>query len=399
MFVVHGCTSDKIWCTNASLRTNSKVSEAVVQMKYLAHRLPFGEVRLVGIRYNSYFSRNPVNLETYCKRLEKFEQKYPKPTSSIFIDLIKTNRLLQKANTQPVVKHDDFLGIISNKSNTELEADLWQVLSAKYKVLTNPGVFSKYLFTDPPPTNHTHRLFKLAQNDFALIKPFLNFLLKQHDYHSCVKLLDSTYNSQDFLRRLQHQLIIKGLQIAGLTLLFLAVEWFFMPLLPLYFYATVNTAMVACVSIGLLKVLVPQSIGRISWRPYNSLFYNYLHRHELLMFSKILTHFEEHNEVTIRNFHHSKVRQVASLKVFNLNDYVIELLNSKNVAPADSSQEDEEMSDIQRFFRAQLSKRKLLLGDLQEELMFLEFWLTHGENFVWVEPDQDPAEVIKFIKH
>lgn len=361
------------------------------------------------LRRISYFSRKPVNFETYCKRLDKFEKKFPNhediPTS-YFIDLIKTNRLLQQNSRQPSShNHNDFLGIITTKSSAELEADLWKVLVEKYQVLqTNREVFSKYLFTNPLPYTQTHRLFELVQSNFpaknTLVKPLLNFLLKQQDYHSCVKLLDSTYNSPEYVKQLRQQLVAVGAKFAGGTIVFLAVEWFFMPLLPLYFYGIFNSSILLFLGLGLLKVLAPKSVGRISWRPYNSLFYNYFHRHELLMFNRILTHFEEHNEVTIRNFHHSKVRKVASLKVFNLNDYVIELLNSNNVAPLDpSTNEDDEMSDIQQFFRQELSKRKLLLGDLQEELMFLEFWLTHGENFVWVEPDQDPAELIKFINH
>jgi hypothetical protein len=124
--------------------------------------------------------------------------------------------------------------------------------------------------------------------------------------------------------------------------------------------------------------------------------YNYIHHEELVAFNKIITHFEEHNEVNIRNFHHSKVRKLSNLKMFDQNDYILELPNSSTeLATIDSFHEETDILQLQQFFKFQLNSRKMVLNDLLEELMFLEFWLTHGENFDWVEPDQDPAEILK----
>lgn len=147
-----------------------------------------------------------------------------------------------------------------------------------------------------------------------------------------------------------------------------------------------------------MKVNLVAHLGRVSWRPYNNFIYINSHQNEILAINKIITHFEEHNEINIKNFHHSKVRQISNLNIFHQNDYIIELPNTNGLLPIDDknvSNEDSEILKLQGFIRQEIRKRKMVLNDIQEELMFLEFWYTHGENFEWVEPDQDPAEIIR----
>lgn len=103
------------------------------------------------------------------------------------------------------------------------------------------------------------------------------------------------------------------------------------------------------------------------------------------MVNKVLTHFEEIHEVNIRNFHTSQVRAVSEAHVAS--DYVVE----------DSEGVEDPLWALPFEFKHQLARRKMALNDLREELMFIEFWQNHGADFEWVEPDQDPAEIVKLM--
>lgn len=45
-------------------------------------------------------------------------------------------------------------------------------------------------------------------------------------------------------------------------------------------------------------------------------------------------------------------------------------------------------------FKTEMDKRGIEIILPETELMLEEYWLTGGENFEWVEPDQDPADII-----
>lgn len=370
-----------------------------------------------------YFTKEPLNYETYSFRLQKFERDFKnkknlKAESSVLIDLIKANRELQLRNSlkHHVSPSDDFLGITKSKPSFKLEKELYHLIFNNALASIDTNVFCAYLFTYPKPYNRVDKLFTIVQRTFlrdlankgiinhSIVTSLLNFLLENNDYRGGWKLIDITYNHPNTLkfhrRKFFNRVIISLLSI----LTILSIQWFCVPLIPLYVYLIANTGIASVFGYYMLKINIPNHLGRVSWRSYNSILYNYQHTYELIKMNKILTYFEEHNEINIRNFHTSEVRKMSNLSVFNLNEYIIELpSNTNELMPysgdgsASNSQEDPETSVLRKDFRFELNKRKMILNDLQEELNFLEFWLTHGENFEWVEPDQDPAEMISFI--
>ena len=119
-----------------------------------------------------------------------------------------------------------------------------------------------------------------------------------------------------------------------------------------------------------------------------SLLYKHMHREELEMVNRIVTHFEEHNELNVRNFHVSEARQYTPLNIFFHNDMILE-------APQSEIEQEgvSEVVKVLNMIRLEVQKRKMVMGPVDEEVDFLEFWQRHGDGFQWVEPDQDPAEI------
>lgn len=107
------------------------------------------------------------------------------------------------------------------------------------------------------------------------------------------------------------------------------------------------------------------------------------------MVNRLVVHFEEHNELNVRNFHVSEVRQQTPLNVFFHNDMILEL-------PTSSNEGGNVCILVLNMIRMQVQQRKMVLGPIGEERDFLEFWQRHGDGFKWVEPDQDPAEIMKW---
>src|SRR5699024_7089534 len=103
-----------------------------------------------------------------------------------------------------------------------------------------------------------------------------------------------------------------------------------------------------------------------------------------LAINKILVHYEEHHEVNISNYHTSQVRthQAQEVHEAHVEDNLPQVLDDN--------------PPVLRLFRSEVYRRRMVINDVPQELMFVEFWLNHGEGFEWVEPDQDPSELIKF---
>lgn len=314
-------------------------------------------------------SRAPLNVVTYDKRVNQITQWTP----LLLIDLIKANRTLQKE--VPPSSHYTFLDL-HHRTSREWERRLQHTV---FQSPPPPAVWSAYLYTQPRPVLHVDKLFSVVPCTRAYVLPMLQFLLDAKDYHSAFKLVDDTTK-----REMKQWLPKAGAWTTAATIGLSCTEWFLMPFLPVSVYLAVNFLAVFGTWAGLVQIHTPKLLGRISWRQCSFL-HRYLHTDELMLVARILTHFEEVNEVNIRNFHHGKVREPRNLNTFDSNEYILEV-------------PEPEENGMHRFFRAELTRRRMVINDLQEELNFIEFWLTHGEKFEWVEPDQDPAEQLKFLK-
>ena len=376
-------------------------------------------------RYNGqYFSRSPLNYETLSKRLNLFYKLYPPKKykesipGGLFINYIKANRSLQRQNTRvnskigfntnQRSKSTNFLDILTF-SNNDMEAKIQEVFNNySNETYINDEIVKSYLLIEPR-TRNIHHLIKTVRENFqrnlkkervnkSVVQTALNVLLTEKDYYNCFKLIDLTYCSEEYLKFCKR---VNYTSLGSILLSSLAVtilEGFLLPSFPLFYLVFLNLGVPLCIIWYIMKVNLVTHLGRVSWRPYNNFIYINSHQNEILAINKIITHFEEHNEINIKNFHHSKVRQISNLNIFHQNDYIIELPNTNGLLPIDDknvSNEDSEILKLQGFIRQEIRKRKMVLNDIQEELMFLEFWYTHGENFEWVEPDQDPAEIIR----
>ncbi|KAK6458854.1 uncharacterized protein RJT20DRAFT_123951 [Scheffersomyces xylosifermentans] len=382
--------------------------------------------RLYTTESSTFFSHPPLNYETYERRLKaapRYISQNPGLSAAALIDCIKANRILQQQNIELKAssRHhnntkytDNFLHLKLSPRNVSLEKRLYGFVfqeNASHS-LPNSEVIKTYL-TTPPLPNDTNRVFdisvanfskrvKMSKPDTSVIFSVLRLLLDKKDYYNGFKLMDLTFNSSTYIDYKKEMTMKAIVGACSLLAVASAIEYTCLPMIPLVVWVSVNAITMGSVFYGMLKLRTPEHLGRLSWRPYVSSFYKYMHKDEFFGINSIVTHFEEHNEVNIRNYHHSKVRKASIMNSFDHNEYVIELPNDNvelasldRSLPTSTFIEDSEIIQLQQYFKQEFSKRKMVLNDLPEELVFLEFWLTHGENFEWVEPDQDPAEILK----
>lgn len=360
-----------------------------------------------GITKN-YFTKKPLNYEVYVDRLKQFNKLAITPTNTILKDCILAGRTLQKESylfNRNIPVNNLLLGIDLLKSNSEVESKIWKFLMQHRSAFINDDdIIRTYIHTKPRPSNISNQ-FDIVVSNFkksigksklqkSPVKLFLAILLGNKDYYNCFKLVDLTYASTeylDFKKRELNRNVVLMTSLAGIVSF---LESFYMPLVPCTYWIALNLGILGTFCWGYMKLHLTPNLDRVSWRPHNTLLHNYQHQEVIITINKIITHFEEHNEVNIKNYHHSEVRALSGLNIFESNDYILELPQSNQLAHRETLETDRETKRLWRFFRLQLQKRRMVLNDLAEELMFLEFWLTQGENFEWVEPDQDPAEIL-----
>ncbi|CUM68352.1 uncharacterized protein PRCAT00006074001 [Priceomyces carsonii] len=349
--------------------------------------------------FSDFYTRKPLNYETFSKRIHDFNKLKREPNEADLIDCIRAGRRLQMGSI--ISQKRNFLKLKFG-SNKDIERKIWGVLNKhKYLVISKDAILKAYLTTTPIPIevsrihdliteNLNHKLSK-DEVDMTVVRVGLSCLLSQRDYHNCFKLLEKTCNSERYISYQKHR-FVRDLLGQGVAVMFLLIlEAIF---LQSALWIVVNSISTAFVFWGLSQVKYPRELGRLSWRPYKSLVHKVTHFDELSLINIIITYFEEHSEVNIKNFHHSEVRDVASLLSFRLNDYIIEL-PQKNLTSISMASQDPETLSLQRYFRRQLSKRQIVLNELPEEKIILEYWLDKSDKFEWVEPDQDPAEIVK----
>lgn len=424
----------------------------------------------MGLRYYSQkFFTKPLTYEYYLKEVKRFGNGDP----LTLLKFIESNRNLQQTSR---LTKNNFLGIKLPPSNNKLESQLVNLID-DFKGFANNHVMKTYINYNPKPTNISQLIKMVRKNfdyqissceqvDFSVLYNGLNLLLHQKDYYNGFRLIDETITTSDFVERMKKGLHFKLFLLLNISLT--GVVSYFLPLFPLALIALTNL-----ISTGLLwasQFLRYNKVEKLSWRSYNSWLYNLTHEPEILLVNKIITHYEEHNEVNIKNYHNSKVRHQSNINIFNQGDYYLELPTNlremtfvnqemKSISDQDQreiletsysnqvlhqpdhqnlretmgqenfketlihsretfikrssrkqlevysgqldkdhidqSQVSLEQTPLQQHFRDQLYRRKLVYDEISDELIFLEYWLTNSNEFQWVEPDQDPAEILK----
>lgn len=361
----------------------------------------------------NHFSRLPLNFQLFNDRLNLFQNDInklpPHVISNLLVDLIKSNRLLQRQNTSIKIPHD-FLGITNPHSNHQLELQLYSVLLQSPNYLSNDLIIRQYLLQTPTPTDPAKTIdlikinfeYHLKHNRFNydIVRIGINHFLTHNDYMNCFRLLDLTLRSPNYMTLQRRHLLTKtSIYLAGMIGITLG-ESLLLDLIPLMTISIFNSIISMPLIYGMINLKYPKHLGRISWRQSNTLIDNIILSPELLFINRIITYFEENNETNLKNFHYSQVRNYTNLNVNRLNDYYIEAPTTQAVVCGGIDQvidNDQDIVTLQQYFRDELRARKITMNDLPEELYFMEYWLTKSDNFEWVEPDQDPAEVINLL--
>ncbi|CAH2351278.1 hypothetical protein CLIB1423_03S02674 [[Candida] railenensis] len=345
---------------------------------------------------SGYFSKPPLNYETLNQRLTFALKNKVNVTPDHLTDFIKAGRKLeleklnQNIYNSNIVTKDDFLGIRHKYSISDIESKIALFLKSNYSIVAQKdSIIKAYLLTEPKPTNPKMIIdllkdsFKRDGGDIAskigLLNVATKVLLYDKDYYNAFNLIDCTILSEEWIKRKWESIVYGNmLYLVGLTFLSSVMAWSYSVLIGALWFLC-GTAL----KVGFSKINYSKQLPRLSWRPHVRVIHRCVRNDELFIVNKIITHFEEHSEVNVRNFHHSDVRIVPKLNMLQRNDYILEL-------PTENA-----TSEIEILFRNQLNKRRMVLNDLQEELMFLDYWLVQGEDYDWCEPDQDPAEIIK----
>lgn len=349
----------------------------------------------------TYFSRAPLNYESLLRRRARFDKWTHQPSDAV-ADYIVASRQLQalnRANHRYPTK-DCILGIRLQVSSSELESDLWSFLRGRWlQCVASDDIVRAYVLS--APNVDVSRAFELVQANFrhqvaqhtvdGPVHALLHVLLRRRDYHGCFKLMDSTVASLPARQAVQARYAGVAAATTGAALCMAIVGAQALPVWLAASYVGVGVAAAWGTLYGFAKLHLAD-MPRVSWRPHTGLWHRLLHQKELLLVNKIVTHFEEHSEVNVRNYHYSQVRSVAGLGTFDQNDYELQLPASAELASVPTAR-DAATETISRYVTSELHKRKMRWNVLKEEEAFLQFWVSHGENFEWVEPDQDPAEM------
>lgn len=375
------------------------------------------------------FSRKPLNYHTFLARIRHAPHQL---TPSQLIDAITASRLLQRS--KPSASPQNNLGIAIQPSNTQMEAQLRNFLT-KHRFHQYDNVLHYYL-TDPPwPSNLStlidsvvrrkdsvikqaesnikqaesnikpdrskinpdrskikqadrikqsmgltkysklmHFLRPTASSQINLTSLLFHRMLAARDYSSSFELIEAA--SVEELKR-KHALAARyGAIISSAFTLSAYCELS----LSGFEYPMISGLSAALTVFLMLRFTTIDAVTRVRFRLYTSLWYKWMHRNELLMVNKVLTHFEEFNETTVRNFHHSSNRIILGIHDNLSSDWTLE-------------SDTDALAPLRQMMREEVQRRRMVVNELDEELLFLEYWLDGDARYRWVDADQDPAEL------
>lgn len=369
----------------------------------------------------NFFSREPLNYETLKKRCSHFHG-VGASNPGLIEDFIKANRILQEV----AIKHKangmlpnsrngmNFLGVDLNVSGPKLERELWHFLQKHWRVsVASENVVKAYVLDSKRSTighqfhivtDHFHH--RLRDNLEATgsmasspVQVFLRVLMQRNDYHNCFKLIDKTYNDPILMAAKKSHLMRQSINAFIGSIGFATLGTFATALYDssMAFTAFITGLGISTTTFSVLAIAFALAktdcVDRIAWRLYVPYFHRYLNREHSGVLNQIVTHFEENNDVNSKNYH---LRQDYDTVVSEVNDEY-ELISPYNEEPCSPGNKDlakKEAIIASGLLRSELSKRKFVWKPLKEDITILEFWKSKGKDYEWVEPDQDPAEIV-----
>lgn len=337
---------------------------------------------------SGFFSREPLNSETLARRATRASRS-GQVSPQLVLDYVHATRQLQHVQRTcnaglglgvgPGRPPRAQFGISVAVSNAELERRMWTFLHRYWRIAAVSSEVVEATFSAAPAFDVSNA-FQLVKENFdasiqdrkyrlSLLSKFIRVLLKSGDFHNCIKLIDLTVGNHNLIAYMRKRLLSQ----AFLTSLGLVISVAVFGIVP----GALTAVSLFCTQYITTKFVYGFGADRVSWRPHTSLLYRYLHCHELFFLNRIVSYFEEVHETNARNFHISKVRTLPPPE--NGDFEIVEEPGEKDVLK------------LAFYFRKSLHRRRMVWNALHEEKMFLEFWVSHGEGFEWVEPDQDPA--------
>ncbi|WPK23020.1 hypothetical protein PUMCH_000243 [Australozyma saopauloensis] len=368
----------------------------------------------------NFFSREPLNYETLTRRCTEFHAR-AEPSLQAIMDYINANRKLQtrtrqtdqRAHFSSIIKDPESLGIKLGVSKAALEQELW-VFMKRYWLhcISDEAVVKMYLLESHSANinqefqlvvqNYRHRLaLKLKEQDdlsSSVVSSYTRVLLKRDDFANCFKLLDVTYSHPKLLALKKAHVWLLAAKMSLGSIGFASLGWGCIALLssnlsiPGILVGFCLSAITSCLTIIGLKTRCLHDLDRVSWRPYVLLGYRYLYREASAIINQIVNYYEEHNDLNTKIYH---LRQEYQTSPNKMNGELEILQPIDDLQNTGYSHAENEALLNSALIRSELAKRKLMWNSLKEEKKFLEFWMNHGENFEWVEPDQDPGEIIQ----
>lgn len=372
-----------------------------------------------GVLGPNFFSREPLNYETLKRRCSQFHV-LGVSNSLLIEDYIKANRRLQEfacknkaENIDNALYGKNFLGIDLNISTPKLERDLWHFLQKHWKTsINNENVVKSYILDSKRSnignqfeivTKHFHAIFRdkleaTGSTSSTSIQAFLRVLMQRNDYHNCFKLIDQTYNDPIVVAAKKTHIIRQSINAfigsIGLATFGTGAAAFNDPSLAFTAFVAglgVSSVVFAFVAFA-LGFLKSNCVDRIAWRLYVPIIHRYLNREHSAALNQIVTHFEENHDINSKNYH---LRQDYDTVIRRVDDEY-ELISpnyAESYSSGDNSGAKKEAMIACSLLRSELSKRKLVWKPLKEETAIFEFWNSDRNNYEWVEPDQDPAEI------